>query len=836
MEKLDFNRGWTYQKAGAPAQTVDLPHDAMIHEQRDPACKNGRTTGFYPGAKYIYKKVFRPRESWAGKALMIEFEGVYQNAQVALNGETLCARPYGYTNFFVELTGKLRFGTENELVVTADNSGEPCTRWYSGGGIYRPVWLHIGSQAHIRPDGVRIQTRSYAPAVLNVRTDAAASGDIAVAIWDGGREVARAAGADVDIAIPDAQLWSADAPNLYTCRVELSQGGVVQDRVELPCGVCKLEWSPEGLLINGVGTKLRGACIHHDNGVLGACEFPEAALRRIRILKEAGFNAVRSAHNPISRAMLDACAQLGMYVMDEFADMWYEHKNRYDYASYFEQWHQRDLTAMVEKDYSHPCVILYSIGNEVTETAEEWGIQLAREMAGLCRSLDRSRPVTCGINMALNTMHFAGLGVYQPGPDEPPRRAQKKNPRALELLAQMGRTRESQAAARAAGGGSEAAGTAAVGMRQEMGTRQNGKLVGSEFFNEAMKTMKERQRAVVTQPIAKVLSEDAYAALDIAGYNYADGRYERDGEEYPDRVSVGTETLPQRIYQNWRRVEKLPYLIGDFMWTGWDYLGEAGIGAFCYDSVGTKDKDYPALLAGSGVIDILGHPRPEVWLNKAVFGVDKGPYIGVEPVTHSHENRLISAWRFSDAVHSWSWAGCEGRKAELIIYADAASVEVRLNGVSIGRKRVEGCRAKFETVYQPGVLEAAAYGENGSEIGRDRLATAGAETVLTVRASKESLTADGQGLCYLDISLADGAGTVKTSEDRPVTVAVEGAGVLAGLGSAAPFNEEPYTDSTHRTYYGRIQAVIRSGYAPGTVRVAISAPGCRTKILELSVR
>lgn len=271
------------------------------------------------------------------------------------------------------------------------------------------------------------------------------------------------------------------------------------------------------------------------------------------------------------------------------------------------------------------------------------------------------------------------------------------------------------------------------------------------------------------------------------------------------------------------------------MWTGWDYLGDAGIGAFCYDSVGTKDKEYPALLAGSGVIDITGQQRPEVWLNKAVFGLSRDPYIGVEPVTHSQEGRLISAWRYSDAVRSWSWAGCEGKKAELVIYADAAKVEVFLNGESIGEKPVEECQAKFETVYQPGELLAVAYGADGAEVGRDTLRTAADETVLDIKEDKKILAADGQELCYIDISLADRQGIIKTSEERTVTVVVEGAGTLADLGNANPYNEETYKNSFHKTYYGRVQAVVRSGYVAGEIVVTISAAGCESRKVILQV-
>lgn len=823
MQKLDFNQGWLFERIGAPAsaaKAVALPHDAMLWETRDPHCANGNATGFYPGGSYRYCKYFTPDVNWADKAVVLEFEGVYQNAVVLLNGQEIARRPYGYSNFSADLTGRLQQG-ENTLEVLVDNSGEPNTRWYSGSGIYRPVWLYSGGPEHIDIDGIEVTTISHDPAVIQVRTRAN-GGTASVTILRNGAPVASGQGFDLQLEIPDAALWSAETPELYTCEVQLSVNGTVTDTAHTAFGICHRSWSPQGLLINGTPTKLRGSCIHSDNGILGACEFPAAALRRAKILKEAGFNAIRSAHNPLSRTMLDACDQIGLYVMDELCDMWYDHKNRYDYACHFEQWHTQDLTAMVRKDISHPSVVMYSIGNEVTETAEPSGIAYTKEMADLCRRLDSSRPVTCGINMALNVMHFAGLGVYRPAPGETVRPPEPKNPKALALMAKMAGARQKQAAGSTAADSTNS-GTAALGLSAQAGERKDGKLVGSEYFNEMMRTMKEQQRAVVSQPIARILSEEAYAALDIAGYNYGDGRYEQDAVDYPDRVSVGTETLPQRIFRNWRMVEKLPYLVGDFMWTGWDYLGEAGVGAFCYDSVGNKDKSYPALLAGSGVIDITGQPRPEVWLNKAVFGLSKQPYIGVEPVTHAGENKLISAWRFSDAVRSWSWPGCEGRTAEIIVYADAAEVELLQDGRSIGRAPVNECQAHFTAVYAPGTLTAVAYDANGQEQGCDSLSSAAEELCLTVQPDKTRLAADGQDLCYLSILLTDRSGIVQASPDREVTVAVSGAATLAGLGSADPFNSQPYTAQSHRTYYGRLQAVIRAGVQSGPVEVDIAS-------------
>lgn len=837
MKKIDFNQGWLFRKCSAESSAVPvaLPHDAMLHENRDPACLNGKSTGYFPGGKYEYTRTFFAPEEWSNQAVLLEFEGVYQNTTVCLNGKQLTWHPYGYTGFTVDLTDVLICGSNNTITVTADNSGEPSTRWYSGSGIYRPVWLYTGSKAHIEINGVQLFTVSADPAVIRVKTQTNA-GTAHIRIEKNGIIIAESIGNDVQIPIPNAQLWSADTPELYTCTAELVLNDAVVDSQSTCFGICHRTWSTQGLFINGQETKLRGACIHHDNGVLGACEYPAAALRRAKILKDAGFNAIRMAHNPASKALLDACDRVGLYVMDELTDMWYEHKNRFDYATWFEQWYESDLSTMIRKDISHPSVLMYSIGNEVTETAQPSGISYARKMTELCHDLDSTRPVTCGVNMALNVMHFAGLGVYKPEPGDPVRPPEPKNPKALAILGKMMQAKRGQAQPNAQQADSMEAGKAALGMQADAGSKVDGKLVGSEYFNKMMVTMKEQQQAVVKQDIAKVLTEDAYAALDIAGYNYAITRYELDAQDYPDRISVGSETLPQTIYKNWQYVMACPYSLGDFIWTGWDYLGEAGIGAFCYDSVGTKDKDYPFLLAGSGIIDILGQHRPEVWLNKAVYGLTDAPYIGVEPVTHSNENRIISAWRFSDAVHSWSWEGCEGSKAEIIVYCRAPWVELFLNGESLGKKETIECQVKFETIYSPGVLTAVSYDDNGNELGRDELVTATGHTHLQLRADKEILSADGQDLCHLQINLVGENGVVKASEDREVTVTVEGEGFLAGFGNAAPCTEESYTDNIHTTYYGNALAVIRSGIHAGDIRVRVEAPGCESVEIILKVK
>ena len=300
------------------------------------------------------------------------------------------------------------YGAENTLSVVADNSKLPNSRWYTGSGIYRPVWLHIGGEQHVEYQGVKITTVSINPAKIKVETKS--TDNISVEILDSDTVVAAGSGAVCEIEIPNAKLWSDVAPNLYTCRVTVGE-----DVVEEKFGIRTIEWSPKGLFINGKKTLLRGGCVHHDNGIVGAATYDESEWRRVRILKEAGFNAIRSAHNPTSRAMLEACDYYGMYMMDETFDTWYNRKNKYDYGCDFEECWAEDTAAMVNRDYNHPSVIMYSIGNEVAEPGEAKGLDYGKKQVELIHSIDSTRPVTCGLNLMVMSRAAKGQGIYQDG-------------------------------------------------------------------------------------------------------------------------------------------------------------------------------------------------------------------------------------------------------------------------------------------------------------------------------------------------------------------------------------------------------------------------------------
>ena len=771
MNSNPFNQNWKFRKQGREeTQTVTLPHDAMIHERREPNGAGGSAHGFFPGGIYVYEKNFTAPAEWADKTVFIEFEGVYRNSVVSINGKSVGGRAYGYVPFRICADPRLNYGGENTITVTVDNSQLPNSRWYTGSGIYRPVNLIVGNKTHIEWQGVRVSTISYQPARIKVETESN-GGEAVVEILDGDKVVASGRGASLELDIPDAKLWSDETPYLYTCYVTLAEHGQVVDEVTQRFGVRKVEWNSKGLFINGKETLLRGGCYHHDNGILGAATFDKSEERRVRIMKEAGFNALRSSHNPTSRAMLEACDKYGMYLMDETWDMWYSHKNKFDYASNFEKDWREDIRSMIERDFNHPSVILYSIGNEVSEPAQEKGVKLAKEMVEYIHSLDRNRAVTGGINLMIISRSAKGKGIYK-----------------------------------------EDGGRDDGGKQNAMGG------MNSTIFNMITSMVGPGMNKGANGKKADVVTSPVLDALDIAGYNYASGRYPLEGKAHPDRVIFGSETFPQDIYKNWQMVKKYPYLVGDFMWTAWDYLGETGIGAWPYTPDGKAfDKPYPWLLADVGALDLLGNPNGELFLAQAAWGLLKKPAIAVQPVNHHGIKPAKSVWRGTNALPSWSWHGCEGNKAIIEVYADAATVELLLNGKSLGKKKIKDCKAIFKTKYAPGTLTAVAYDAGGQELSRNELKSASGSIRLV--AEPEETAVKAGNIVYIPISLVGQNGVLERNADCKLTAAVEN-GELLAFGSANPRTEERYDSGNFTTYYGCAMAIVRAGQA-GTVTLSV---------------
>lgn len=771
MKATPLLTGWTCRHLGdtAPGKTVTLPHDAMLAEPRTALSAGGTNTGWYEGYDYEYRRTLTVPENELADTHILEFEGVYHNAEVWLNGQKAAFRPYGYTNFYVDCAPYLHAGG-NELRVIARNADQPNSRWYSGAGIYRPVQLWTARGAHITLNGVKIRTLSLDPAVVEVRVKTTAPGTVRLTVDDLPAMQQESDGEAVfTLTLDNARLWTPETPNLYTCRVSFADDEVIET-----FGVRKVEWGTDGFLLNGKRYIIQGACIHHDNGLLGAVCDPDAVARKVRLLKENGYNAIRSAHNPCSKALLADCDRQGMLVMDEYIDHWYIHKTEHDYVDYFNDWWRQDLTDMVEKDYNHPCVVLYSTGNEVSETAQKRGIALTKEMTDFLHGLDDSRPVTCGVNIFFNFLSSIGFGVYS---DE---KAKKEAERA-----EKAKQRGEKAAKK--------------------------KAVGSQFFNNLAGLLgDEFMKRGATLHGCDVKTRDAFANMDIAGYNYGIYRYKHDLKKYPQRLILGSETFCNDAYKFRELAKQEPRLVGDFVWAGMDYLGEVMVGSWEYaDYAETFDGGPGWVSAGSGRIDLTGKPLGEALYTRVALEADNGPYIAVCPVNHTGDRHSPSAWKMTNAMPSWSWTGCEERKANVEVYARAARVELVLNGHTVGSKTLKNdCLARFSIPYESGTLEAVSYDAADHEIGRCKLQSAGGTTRLTLDA--EEPTVKPGHLCYVRLRYTDENGITKPLARGSIQVQVRG-GTLVGLGSACPFNKHSYLDSETDTYYGEALAIVRMG-------------------------
>ena len=655
MQKIDFGKNWTYKRADVEDtyKEVSLPHDAMLSEKRSIDNPGIHNLGYFEGHDYEYKKTFNLPEEYADKDIIFEFEGAYHSPEIYINGKLAARWDYGYTERSFA-PDNLKFGegkeNANEIKVIVHNADQPNSRWYSGSGIYRPVWMYVADKDHIELNSIRIRTidvkasdKTYTrgSALIGISAETTTHGPFEFAILSKDGDVINSGVEQSDeeaiVQLEDVLLWSAKNPALYALKVKYKE-----DIEEVTFGIRSLTWDREhGMRVNGKRVLLRGACIHSDNQLLGAVTDPDAEERRVRLLKKWGYNAIRSAHNPCSKYLLDACDKYGMYMMDEYVDMWYIHKNKYDYATLMEKNYWEDLKSMVKKDYNHPSVIMYSTGNEVAETGQERGIKLTEDMTLLLHNLDWTRPVSCGVNIFFNFLFSMGMGIYS---DE---KAEKD---------------------------------AKNGAKKK-------KAVGSEFYNQMAGLFGDTfMKMGATIYPCDVKTRDAYANMDIAGYNYGILRYKKDLRKYPKRLILGSETFCKDAYKFYEFAKRHPGVVGDFVWAGQDYIGEAGIGSWEYEDYAPADGDQAGwLTAGSGRLDITGKENGEAYYTRVAFDREKGPIIAVKPV-YQKGKHSPSAWKLSDAIRSWSYRDCEGYEASVEVYARAEDVELFVNGVSVGRK------------------------------------------------------------------------------------------------------------------------------------------------------
>ncbi|HJA65735.1 MAG TPA: DUF4982 domain-containing protein [Candidatus Mediterraneibacter cottocaccae] len=790
MRRTSFNTEWSCYPAGKNGQAirVELPFDAMQLDSRSADSLGGMNTGWYDAKDYIYEKTFWVPEEWRDRKIVFEFEGVYRKASVYINGEKAESHHYGYTGFYVYADRFLRFGENNVIRVEARNSDQPNSRWYTGTGLYRPVWLYVLPFQHISLDGIRVTTLGIEQPRIRVEAETAAKGTIRIEIWDSDRRIAvredeTEGRYSTEFDLPEARLWSPQTPVLYRCRVVYCGCSGIADEDSVRFGIRRITCTrQEGFCINGERVILKGACIHHDNGLLGACAFDFAEKRKVRLLKENGYNAIRSAHNPCSKALLDACDELGMLVMDEYVDMWYIHKTKYDYADMVKLHYKEDLKSMVDKDYNHPSVVMYSTGNEVSETAQKEGIRLCGDMTEYLHRIDPTRPVTCGVNIFFNFLSSIGFGVYSDKKAENEVKASEK----------------------------------------QAGKKGKKKAVGSEFFNNLAGIMGSGfMKFGATLYPCDLKTKGAFAAMDVAGYNYGINRYVHDLRKYPERIIVGSETFCSDAYRFYELAKENPGLIGDFVWSGMDYLGEAGIGAWEYREYAPEFSHGPGwVAAGAGRIDLTGKPLCEMKYTQVAFGQRKIA-MGVIPVNTAGEKHSPSAWKMTNAVESWSWDGCEGRKTKVEVYARVHEVRLYLDDECIGSRKIKhDCRSVFDVIYRPGLLKAAAFDERGEKLAETQLVTAGKETILTAEPEEKVIGAGD--LAYVRLRFTDRKGKLKPLARDEIRLQVSGGKILA-CGSACPYYPRSYMRSVTDTYYGEALVIMKP---EGAGNIRLTAESC----------
>lgn len=789
MQCHNFNEDWTFEKAdqadrlkafygNSNAVDVTLPHDAMIREKRDKDCPSGAQSGFYPGGVYTYEKKFMAQNEWKKQDVFLEFEGIYGIARVWINGSLAAVNRNGYMGFSVDLKPWISYEHENIIRIDVDNSKQPNSRWYSGSGIYRDVNLWTGKDVYISHDKLRITTLSVnddmavievcaqlkniighgleAECLIEIKKDGqkTASDTQRVVFRSEQMQTVR-----VQIPIEHPKKWSPKQPALYECHITTKFDDKICDEAVSNFGIRVLALDPvRGLQINGETVKLRGTCIHHDNGVIGAETFKEAEWYRCKRLKEAGFNAIRSAHHPMSRAMLDACDHIGMLVMDELTDMWDKEKNTYDFSDIFEDEYNQWINHMVEKDYNHPSVIIYSVGNEIQEAGTKQGAWINRMLCNKFHELDNTRYTT----NALNGLNCAG--------------------RRLGFIMRD--------------------------VAEKFGMDSHGS--GSNALNSFMSLMSgEKGEFFAKHPLVSEALEECSQSCDITGLNYLSGRYALEHELHPAKTVLGTETYPADIENLWKLVETYPHVIGDFTWTGYDYIGEAGVGIFHYDGNANFTSIYPERLGYIGDIDLIGNRRPISYFRKIVYGLTDKPYIAVERLEHAGQTAGKTAWMFKDNISSWTWKGFEGTTANVDVYSSGDEVELFLNDKSLGRKpagRENHFTASYEVPYEPGTLKAVAY-QKDRKLGEYELSTAKSVTKLKVC----RVTENERNIAYIKIWLVDDNGTINSqhAEKRLLHASVVGNGVLEGFGTANPSSEEDYFSDSVTTFDGSALAAVR---------------------------
>lgn len=755
-------------------RTLSLPHDWCVETEAAEAAGGehigpfsrssvgGNSTGQTVGGEGWYRKTFTLKKEDKNKRIMLYFEGAYNHTTVWVNGRKAYFNHYGYQSFRFDATEFCKApGKENVITVKVTNNGMN-TRWYAGAGIYRHVWLVKTPQLHLDTWHNYIHTSEVTEgnATVNVETllnneqSRKLKGEVTVQLLDkdgnivasGRQEVGVDGNGEKEVRfgmqVAKPQLWSPESPYLYKAVITVKdRKSGDEDRTVTRFGIRTLEFSADrGFLLNGKSVLLHGGCVHHDNGLLGAAAYDAAENRKITLLKNEGFNALRTAHNMTSEHFLEACDSIGMMVVDEAFDQWLQAKNKDDYHQYFKEYSDRDMQTMILRDRNHPSIIMWSIGNEIPGRITAEGQAVAARLRNTILALDTTRPLTAAI----------------PSWDD---------------------------------------------FRHSWDDDNN----------------------------------LAFKSLDVGGYNYLYDKYEHDHQSYPDRVMVGLETYPKRAAENWVLAERLPYVIGDFVWTAMDYLGESGIGSASFRKSGNQpfSPGWPWFNGWCGDIDLIGNKKPQSYYRDVVWH-RKPVTMAVEEAAPEGTHMSVSLWGWQLEQQSWTWDYPHGTPLNVNVYSRAPQVRLYLNDSIVGTKTTSATFwAGFTVPYEPGTLKAVEY--DGEKEGDSFiLKTTGTPVALRLVSDRGSATADGKDLVYVTAELVDAEGQVVYDSQRTVRFSIEGEGSILASGNACPNDMESFRNSSPRLYNGRAQAIVKTTRTAGGFTLRVSADGLPTQ--ELTVR
>jgi beta-galactosidase len=808
-QELSADAGWKFSlgdTSGAEAvsfadgswRTVDLPHDWSIESKPEKDNPSGSGEGFFPGGVGWYRKMFHAPADWKGKRVSVEFDGVYRDSTVYLNGHKLGTHAYGYTAFALDLTPELKFEGANVLAVRVDNSAQPNSRWYSGSGIYRHVRVVLTDAVHVAHWGVFVTTpeATSTSAKVSIRTrvanESAEAGEVTietVVLDKAGRKagsteskLSTAPGKEdeavQEIAITKPSLWSPESPAIYRAVSTVRRNGQAIDRVTTPFGIRSLAWSAaKGLLLNGKAVKLTGGSVHHDNGPLGAAAFDRAEERRVELMKAAGMNAVRTAHNPPSSAFLDACDRIGLLVLDEPFDVWEAHKVKFDYGSDFDAWWKQDVSSMVLRDRNHPSIVIWGIGNEIPELEVDRGAALGKQLADHVRALDNTRPLT---------LAFPGTTT---------------KPTAQAVFSQLDITGYNY--------------NILPTYKKDHEQLPSRMMLTTESWPSKVFPLWE-----ASHDNAYVLGDLTWTAMDYLGESGI-GAWQY-GTPQQAKAAQGMEGMmagTAMIDQMFTAMANGKDMMAEMAKNNSDPASKAMMELFFHP--------YRWHSAACGDLDLTGFRKPQSYYRDIIWNGGDRVYATVR-LPETDEKKVIAImWADYPTLPSWTWPGEEGKSLEVEVYSGAEKVRLYLNDKLIGEKptgRAEEFKAKFPVPYAPGVLKAV--GLRGDRvIAESVLRTSGKATKLRVTADRTKVDADGEDLSFVTVEAVDADGRLDLRSDEEVQFEISGPGVIAAVGSGDGQDPDSYHSNRRKLFEGRVLAVIRSSRRAGQIKLTARGSG-----------